>query len=309
MAINLLPIGHLSFTWIKECDGEDGFGFDDVALFGGVRPGSSSLPDEVGSAKESIANALRNRDPTDPREWAEASNNFREGLNEASHLDSHDFSPVYHIDQVDDYKPPTIPPPSTQTVVVASHLFNLKNPDVFTKGMPTPKYQTSGKAALDLSKTAVIKADQDVIFFFVSSVASSQTLGKPFVDLDERHKKYLQPSIEGIDSFITVGANKQPAVLKLSFNCIKGGGVFPVPISIPINAAYGTATVSWRVVKICGGFEVKEQFYWTAPRVLTVIAIFAGLIALLVGLHFVRKAVAAKKSVSNAMYAPVNTSA
>ena len=151
--------------------------------------------------------------------------------------------------------------------------------DVFHRSLPRDRYKMKTKASLDITQYAVIKPDQDSSVFFLSvgeTAPRGVRFGKPSVALDKRFLSFLAPELTGSAAAggkLAPGA--LPSKLELSYNCLKGG-VFAVGVRVPLLTESGAETrqsALWRVVKICPNFEVHEEWYWTAGRVMSLMSV------------------------------------
>jgi len=185
--------------------------------------------------------------------------------------------------------------------------------DVFSRSLPTPRYHMKSKAALDIAAYAVVKPDQQISTFYLSTVAPTpagpQKYGRPTIQMDPKFAPYLRPTLLGPTGAPATGgelvAGEAAHPLELHYRCVQGG-VFAVGVSVPVGDPARKERALFRVVKICPNLEVHEEFAWTAGRVFSLMGLVVAVVTLAAGFVFMRR-VFRQKTLANTMYAPVQT--
>jgi len=201
--------------------------------------------------------------------------------------------------------------------------------DVFSRSLPNARYAmltAKARRALDVREYAVVKPDQEVSAFYLSTRATQgQKFGQPIVNMDALLRRALNPVLTVVDTkdgsvvpLVTAGATSSlsaggaPVRLELQYNCL-AGGVYPVGVQVPVGEGLHREYANFRVIKICPNEQPPEPaYFWTAGRMLTGLLFVAAALALAVGVVVTRRVVkarqAARGAAANTQYAPVQTS-
>lgn len=245
----LIPKGRVSFTWIKVCGQKN----EDDVLFSGLNEAEIeqwSLGDAEGEVGEQDAETWD--------AWDEL--RFMPDLEETSEKDGE-----VAIGYVD--------------IGTASGLN-----DVASSGVADPSYSLPLPDS-DV-QTVTIGRGENLATYYIHVPEGFQEIGTPVVRTlrgsdgqDIVLPKLTGTAMEGGE----LRADEESATLTVDFNC-QSPGVTPVLISVPLRPP-NLGSVSFRVVKICGGFDKKESFAFTANTVLGLLALIvvvAGVVMALI---------------------------
>lgn len=151
--------------------------------------------------------------------------------------------------------------------------------DVVDRGMARPRFSIAGDSSDSNTPYHIVDRLTLKSTFFVSTPATNNkgTLQAFFpIQVKAGKKKsgaqIARPTIEGdIAAGGKVEVDGEAQRFTISFNCIEGQtGVTSVLVSIPLDPP-NRGSVTFRIMKMCGKFEIVEAFYWTANRILILI--------------------------------------
>jgi hypothetical protein len=160
--------------------------------------------------------------------------------------------------------------------------------DVVNGGVATEKFALRPSTATDdedilKSTYTVVGRTVDTTTFYISVPRQYQEFDSPSVTAMKgpQGAKIAAPTVGG-DAVMGGNITGDTFVrMELEYNCIRSG-VTRILVNIPLLPVhYGY--VSFRVMKVCGDFKTRVEWYWTAPRIMTLgvsILIVAGAVYL-----------------------------
>jgi len=249
----LVPKGRVSFTWVKICgQGED----DD--FFAGMKEDEISqwkLEDDEGSN-------VGAQDAATWDQWDEV--RWNPDLEQTSQREGE-----VAIGFVD--------------IGTSSNLA-----DVASGGVANPEYSLPSDDSTAVSTT--IERTANLATYYIYVPHGFQEIGPPVVRAlrGTDGQDIILPKLSG--TAMAGGElrdDEPPATLTVEFNC-QIPGITPLMVSVPLIPP-NLGSVSFRLVKRCGGFDKKESFAFTAGNVLALLAVIVLCAGLAVGLIYKSK--------------------